>query len=55
LRQKEDYWLTEAGQRREDGYGLFIWNKEKVLELSHMSCTAMGMYFLPLECTLQNG
>lgn len=36
-------------------YGVIVWEGEKIMEMyGGDSCTTMGVYLVPLNCTLKN-
>lgn len=39
-----------------NGYGVFLWGDETVLELEiGDGCATLGMYYMPFCCVLYNG
>ena len=50
-------WLPETGGRVSEelvfnGYRVLIWDEKVVAMVSGNRCTKMGMYLMPLNCTL---
>ena len=48
--------LATEQQQQFNGYRVYVWGDEEVLEMnSGDDCTTLGMYLMPLKCTLKNG
>ena len=48
-------WGGGKGKLLFNRYEVSVWEDEKVLEMdAGNSCTARGMYVMPLNCTLKN-